>query len=242
MEYALILVVGLIAGTIGGIVGFGASIMLLPVLVLVFGPVEAVPIMAIAALMANLSRVIVWWKEIDWRAVLAYSITGVVGAVFGAMTLLTLPQIWIEGMLGGFFIAMIPIRRWLLCKQFKFGYAHLAACGLVVGYITGIVVSTGPITVPIFLAHGLVMGAFIATEAASSLFVYGAKAIVFYEGGVLPPEILIKGLITGLTLMAGTVISKRFLVKFTPEHFRLLMDGLMLLSGAVMLWAALTNR
>jgi len=33
LDYALVLAVGLVAGTLGGIVGFGSSIMLMPVLV-----------------------------------------------------------------------------------------------------------------------------------------------------------------------------------------------------------------
>ena len=60
MDFALVLMLGLVAGTVGGIVGFGTSIMLMPALVLVFGPREAVPIMAIAAIMANASRVVAW--------------------------------------------------------------------------------------------------------------------------------------------------------------------------------------
>ena len=59
MELAVVLAVGLAAGTISGIVGFGSSIMLMPVLVLFFGPLHAVPIMAIAAILANLSRVLI---------------------------------------------------------------------------------------------------------------------------------------------------------------------------------------
>jgi len=39
----------------------------------------------------------------------------------------------------------------------------------VIGYLTGIVVSTGPLSVPLFLFYGLTKGAFLATEAASSL-------------------------------------------------------------------------
>ena len=66
------LAVGLIAGTVGGVVGTGSSIMLLPVLVWSFGPKQAVPIMAVAAVMANLARLAAWWREVDWRAFLAY--------------------------------------------------------------------------------------------------------------------------------------------------------------------------
>jgi uncharacterized membrane protein YfcA len=241
VEYALILVVGLIAGTISGIVGFGSSIMLMPVLVLVFGPIEAVPIMAVAAAMANFSRVLVWWREVDWRACAAYSATGVMGAALGARTLVLLPQTLVEGVLGAFFISMIPLRHWLLRKKFKLSRTHLAVAGLVIGYITGIAVSTGPISVPIFLAYGLVKGAFIATEAASSLAVYATKLVVFRSVGVLPAGILIKGLITGSSLMVGSWFSKRFVLKISADRFQLMMDGLMLVSGSIMLWAALRS-
>ncbi|HWA13411.1 MAG TPA: sulfite exporter TauE/SafE family protein, partial [Burkholderiales bacterium] len=90
MEFLIVLAVGLVAGTLGGIVGFGASIMLMPVLVIAFGPLQAVPIMAIAALLANLSRIVVWWREIDWKAGAAYAVTGVPAAALGVRTLASL--------------------------------------------------------------------------------------------------------------------------------------------------------
>src|SRR5204863_2839030 len=77
LEYTFVLAVGLIAGAVSGIVGTGSSIMLVPVLVYQFGPKEAVPIMAVAAVMGNLARILAWWREIDWRATFAYSVTAV---------------------------------------------------------------------------------------------------------------------------------------------------------------------
>jgi len=236
--YVFILSVGLVAGTLGGIVGFGSSIMLMPVLVVVFGPRQAVPIMAIAAIMANLSRILAWWRDVNWRACAAYSVTGIPGAAMGAKTLLVLPPRIIEGALGAFFIAMIPARRWLASRDLKLRLWHLSVVGLVVGYLTGIVVSTGPLTVPIFLSYGLVKGAFLATEAASSLAVYISKAVVFRTLGALPADIIVEGLITGSSLMAGAFLAKRFVLKLEPERFRLVMDGLMLVSGATMLLTA----
>jgi uncharacterized membrane protein YfcA len=238
MEYLFVLAVGLAAGTLSGIVGFGSSIMLMPVLVIAFGPLQAVPIMAIAAIMANLSRVAAWWREVDWRAMAAYSATGVPCAALGAATLLALPTRIIEAALGVFFLAMIGVRRWMASHELKLGRAHLAALGAPVGYLTGIVVSTGPITAPIFLAAGLVKGAFLSTEAAASLAVYLAKAAVFRGLGALPLEIVVKGLITGSTLTAGAFIAKRFVLKMEPERFRLVMDALMLASGLTLLGTA----
>ncbi|MGH7348844.1 MAG: sulfite exporter TauE/SafE family protein [Candidatus Rokuibacteriota bacterium] len=238
MELLFVLGVGLAAGTISGIVGFGSSIMLMPVLVIVFGPLHAVPIMAIAAILANLARVLVWWREVDWRACAAYSLTGVPAAALGARTLLVLPPSLIEAALGVFFLLMIPARRRLAAYGFRLRRSHLVVIGAVIGFLTGIVATTGPITAPIFLAYGLVKGAFIATEAAGSLAVYLSKAAVFRRFGALPLDVITQGLITGASLMAGAWIAKRFVLRLHPDRFRLLMDALMLISGLSMLWTA----
>jgi uncharacterized membrane protein YfcA len=238
LEFLIVLAVGLVAGTLGGIVGFGASIMLMPVLVIAFGPLQAVPVMAIAALLANLSRILVWWREIDWKAGAAYAVTGVPAAALGVHTLAALPPRAIEIAIGVFFIAMIFVRRWMAARDLKFGPWQLAALGAVVGYVTGIVVSTGPITAPIFLGAGLVKGAFIGTEAAASLAVYLGKAATFQALGMLPADVVVMGLLTGASLMVGAFVAKRFVLKMAPAQFRLLMDGLMLASGVVLLWAA----
>jgi hypothetical protein len=57
-NYVIVLALGLAAGSLSGIIGTGASIMLLPVLVFQFGPKQAVPIMAIAALMSNIAKLL----------------------------------------------------------------------------------------------------------------------------------------------------------------------------------------
>ena len=71
-----------------GIVGTGATIILLPVLALAFGPKSAIPIMAIVALMSNFAKITSWWREIDWRAAGAYALGGIPGAALGARTML----------------------------------------------------------------------------------------------------------------------------------------------------------
>jgi uncharacterized membrane protein YfcA len=213
--------------------------MLMPVLVIHYGPRAAVPIMALSSLLANFSRILVWWREVDWRACAAYSVTAFPAAALGARTLLVLPPRLIDGALGAFFICMIPVRRWLSVRQLRINCWHLAAIGAAVGFLTGIVVSTGPITVPVFLAYGLVKGAFLATEAAGSLGVYLSKSLVFRYFGALGADVLVKGLTIGLSLMAGSFFSKRFVLKLDAANFRVLMDALMLLSGLSMLWSAL---
>jgi uncharacterized membrane protein YfcA len=238
LNFLFILAVGLVAGTISGIVGTGSSIMLMPVLVYQYGPKQAVPIMAIAAVMANLSRILAWWREVDWRACAAYSIPGIPAAALGARTMLALPSHAIDIAIGLFLIAMVPARHWLARHQLKFSLWHLAVGGAVIGYITGIVVSTGPLSVPLFLFYGLSKGAFLATEAASSLGLYVSKSVTFQQFGALTSDVAIKGLIAGSSLMAGAFIAKPFLLKLNADVFRLVMDGIMIVAGLSMLWNA----
>ncbi len=238
MSLIFVLIVGLAAGTISGIVGTGSTIMLMPVLVYQYGPKEAVPIMAVAAVMANLSRILAWWREVDWRACAAYSIPGIPAAALGARTLLALPSHTVDISIGLFLIAMVPVRHWLARHEIKLSLWHLAIGGAVIGYITGIVVSTGPLSVPLFLFYGLAKGAFLATEAASSLGLYVSKSVTFQQFGALTSDIALKGLVAGSSLMAGAFIAKRFVLRMDPNVFRLVMDGIMIAAGLAMLWNA----
>jgi uncharacterized membrane protein YfcA len=242
LNFVFVLAVGLVAGTLSGIVGTGSSIMLMPVLVYQFGPKQAVPIMAVAAVMANLSRILAWWREVDWRACAAYSVTGIPAAALGARTLLVLPSRAVDISIGLFLIAMVPARHWLARHNLKVTLWHLAIGGAVIGYITGIVVSTGPLSVPLFLFYGLSKGAFLATEAASSLGLYASKSVTFERFGALTPDVFLKGLIAGSSLMVGAFLAKRFVLRLNAEMFRLVMDVIMLAAGISMFWNALQSH
>lgn len=238
MAYTLVLFVGLVAGVLSGVIGTGSSMLLMPVLIVFFGPRQAVPIMAIAAIFGNLGKVLAWWREIDWRACAAYCATAVPGAALGVRTLLALPPRAVECALGVFFLMMVPARRWLARRDFKLSLVHLALIGGGVGFLTGIVVSTGPITVPVFVAYGLVKGAFLATEAAGSLAVYGAKVAVFARFGALPAHVVFSGLLIGASLMTGSFAARYIVMRMPARTFKLIVDGLMVSSGLSLLWAA----
>lgn len=239
MGVAFVLLVGLVAGVFSGIVGTGSSLMLVPVLSAVYGPIEAVPIMAVAAVMANVSRVLAWWRTVDWRAFAAYAGAGAPAAVLGAKTLLVMPARVADIAIGLFLLAMIPLRRRMADRLKGLRPVHLALAGGVIGFLTGIVVSTGPISVPVFLGYGLVGGAFIGTEAAGSLAVYLAKTLAFGQSGALPVEVLMRGLVVGASLMAGAFAANPFVLRMKPEQFQVVMEALMLCAGLAMLGNAL---
>lgn len=241
MTMMLVLLIGLAAGTLAGIIGFGGTTILLPILTLQFGPKAAVPIMAIASILGNFARVVAWWQIVSWRAVAAYSVTAIPSAWLGAHTMLTLDPIALELALGVFFIAMIPLRRWFAATGLRVTLLGLALAGAVIGYLTGIVANTGPINTPFFLAHGLTKGSFVGTEATASLAMFLSKATAFRSVGALPTETIVNGLIVGASLMVGTYIAKNFLQSIDENTFRGLMDALLLVAGIAMIASALSG-
>lgn len=239
MDLLLLLACGLFAGTLGGIVGTGSSLVMMPVLVVLFGPRQAIPIMAIAAILGNLGRVLAWRRAIDWRACGAFCATAVPGAMLGARLLLTIPPGVAEGALGLFFLSLIPVRRWLARHQRRIALRHLMLLGAPLGVLTGVVASTGPLTVPLFTAYGLDHGAFLGTEAAGSIGMYLAKVGTFQAFGALSPLVLAQGVGVGLTLMAGSFVGRFVVLRLSEQTYRTLIDGLMACSGLSLLWVAL---
>jgi uncharacterized membrane protein YfcA len=238
MDVLVLLASGLFAGTLGGIVGTGSSLVMMPVLVVMFGPRQAIPIMAIAAIMGNFGRVLAWRRDIDWRACGAYCLTAVPGAMVGARLLLEIPPGVAETALGVFFLSLIPVRRWLARRDFRISRTHLMLLGAPLGLLTGVVASTGPLTVPLFTFHGLERGAFLGTEAASSIGMYVAKVATFQAFGALSPQVLARGVGVGATLMAGSFIGHFVVLRLSAGLHRHLIDGLMLCSGVSLLWVA----
>lgn len=239
MTWALVLAVGLFAGTLGGIVGFGASVILMPMLVVAFGAKAAVPIMAIAGILGNAARVAVWWREVDWRANAAYCVTALPAAVAGAHTLVRLDERIVAAVLGLFFLIMIPVRRRLLENRLRLGLRGLAVVGAGIGYLTGIVASTGPLNTPFFLAYGLAKGAFLGTEALGSALIGFTKAVTFRSLGVLPLDIVVTGGLVGVSLMAGSWVAKWFVLRMDAAHFRAVVDVMMAIAGLTLLADAL---
>lgn len=238
LGYVWVLMVGLVAGAVSGVIGTGSSVMLLPVLVHAFGPKQAVPIMAVAPIIGNAGRVLAWWREVDWRAVGAYALPGAPAAALGARTLWAMPAHAVDVALGLFFVLVVPARHVLQRRQWRLRLWQLAVAGAVVGFLTGVVLSTGPLSVPAFSAYGLVKGAFLATEAASALMLYLAKVVTFSELGALPLDLAFKGAIVGCALTVGTFAGKAFVLQLPAEKFQRMLDALLLLSGFALLAAA----
>jgi uncharacterized membrane protein YfcA len=195
--------------------------------------------MAIASIAGNASRVLAWRRQISLRAFAWYSFGAVPAAVLGVRTLWVMPADVSNLCIGLFFFALIGLRRASRTRGLRLNTRQMSMAGGVVGYLTGVVYSTGPLTIPIFAGFGLAKGALLATEAAASIAVYLAKALAFGSVGGLPLPVLCNGLVVGATLAVGTFVGKRFVLGMSEATFSLLIDMMLACAGLVMTGGAL---
>ncbi|SUC00794.1 Sulfite exporter TauE/SafE [Proteus vulgaris] len=236
MSFIAVILLAVLSGVISGVVGTGSSILLIPALTYVFGAKEAVPIMALASVMGNLSRIYLWRHSIRFKPLFYYLLAGIPAVIFGANTLWVMSEKWLNIGMGLFFILMIPIIHLLRQHQIKIKPYQVIIAGAVIGYLTGVVFSTGPLTIPIFSAYGLTLGPLLATEAAASFIIYLTKALTFSQLGAVNSFILISGMLVGGGLTMGNFLGKKLVLKLTPKLFQGLLDVMLIFAGGSLLF------
>lgn len=236
MSFIAVILLAVLSGVISGVVGTGSSILLIPALTYVFGAKEAVPIMALASVMGNLSRIYLWRHSIRFKPLFYYLLPSIPAVILGANTLWIMPEKWLNIGMGIFFILMIPVIHLLRKHQIKMKTYQVLIAGAVIGYLTGIVFSTGPLTIPIFSAYGLTLGALLATEAAASFVIYLTKALTFSQLGAVNSFIFISGVLVGCGLTVGNYFGKKLVLKLTPKLFQWLLDAMLIFAGGSLLF------
>jgi uncharacterized membrane protein YfcA len=109
----LILLAGaaLVASTLAAVTGFGGAAVLLPVLVAVFGVRDAIPILTVAQLIGNGSRV--WFNrtELDLGVVRWFALGGIPAALLGGLLFATAPLSALTRLLGAFLLFVVAWRH-----------------------------------------------------------------------------------------------------------------------------------
>jgi uncharacterized membrane protein YfcA len=227
-----VLIAGALLGSVvGGVAGFGAGIILLPLVAWVLGIRAVAPVLTVTMLLGNLSRI--WWSrhEVDRAVVWRFLVGAVPATAVGAALYAGAPGEWLRWIVGGFLIAAVPLRRLLLSRYYRVRLAHFSVLGSAIGVLSAIVVTTGPVMTPFFLAYGLRRGAFIATEALCVLGMHLTRTVAFARYALLSWETVAVGAVLGTTMFLGTWVGRRLLDRMSETAFLRVIEGLLVLMG-----------
>jgi hypothetical protein len=227
-----VLVVGALVGSlVGGVAGFGTGIIMLPLVAWAIGIRSAVPVLTVAMLVGNLSRI--WWSrgEVDRKVVVRFTLGAVPATALGTALFAGAPAEWLGRFVGVFLISSVPLRRLLATDFFHMRLRYFPVLGTFIGLLSALVVTTGPLNTPFFLAYGLRRSAFVGTEAVCSMAMHLARGATLARYSLLTREAVIVGLVLGGTMFAGTWAARRLLERMSDRVFLGVIEGLLLLMG-----------
>lgn len=231
----LLAVVGIVAGAVAGVIGFGSAVLLLPVCNAVFEPLPSVGILTVAALIGNLSRAALWHKDVAWGVVWRYWAGGIPLAILGSLLLVKLDAKLLPLGFGLFLVALIPIRRWMERTDRKMKLNHFPVLGAAMGFLSAIVSTTGPINAPFYISYGLTQGAYLGTEALGTAGIHLTKSLAYGKLASLDLNGLLAGLTLGICLLIGAAISKPLVNKLKKDKYVVLVEVLLGVSGLMMI-------
>ena len=234
-ELALLIVAGLAASTLAAVAGFGGAAILLPVLVALFGPRDAIPILTIAQLVGNGSRVVINRDAIDRRIVGWFALGGIPAALVGGFLFAAAPLDALTRLIGAFLLVSVAWRRLRPRPSGALGPRTFTAIGAFFAFASALVGSVGPLMAPFFLAAGLVKSAYIGTEAAATVVMHVAKLVAYGTAALLTTFTVGVGLAMAPAMIAGSLLGKRIVDRLPERVFVAVIEVVLVVAGLVFL-------
>lgn len=233
--WLLVGAVALVASTLAAVAGFGGAAVLLPVLVVAFGIRDAVPILTMAQLVGNGSRV--WFNrdKVELRVVGWFAAGGVPLAFLGGLVFARAPLPALTRLLGVFLLLIVAWRRLRPRPTRRPSLRSFALIGAAASFLSALLGSVGPLMAPFFLAYGLVKGAYIGTEALATVVMHVTKLIAYRQAAVLSASAVLAGLAIGPIMILGSYTGKRIVDRISERAFVALIELMMVAAGLLFL-------
>ncbi|KXK56288.1 MAG: Sulfite exporter TauE/SafE [Chlorobi bacterium OLB7] len=203
LHYAEIALAAFIAGTIDTVVGFGGGLLLLPILVLMVGTLDAVLLTALIPLGWNIPRILLLRNWIDWNKTMWFTLGILPGALFGGQLLGHLDAATVRVgigcvmvLFGGYYILRLYVD---LPKERLPGLWPLPVVGLLTGAVSAWVgAGNGPLQTWALDASGLNAHQAAATNGALGGITAVARCIAYgiageLHSGLIPTAVVRNG-------------------------------------------------
>ena len=235
LALAALVTVSIFVFTVAGVVGFGGGVVFLPILVWLFGPREAVPMIAILQSMSLIARFSLNRREVSWPVVKWFAVGGAPVSAIASFLFVITPATILVRILGCLILLIVAYRHTPWGKQATIRLRAFAPIGAAVGFVSGFLGTPGPIAAPFFLSHGLSGRAYVGTFAACVLVSQVPKMVVFGSNGLFNTRVLLVGFGIGSIAFVGTSLGRFMLAKIPQRYVEFLIEALLVMSGVLLL-------
>ena len=193
-EIVIFIVIGIVAGTLAGLLGIGGGLVVIPSLFMVLGEMHLAMGTSLAAMvLTTLSSSVAHYKKrgIDWHAALIMTPGVLVGAIIGPIISNAIPNEHLRTIFGGFEIVVgiyLVIGKQIGKRIRKLPSPPLlASSGLAIGTVASMLgIGGGVMTVPFLHHFAISMKRSVGTSAFISFLVMttGASSFFFIGGDI----------------------------------------------------------
>lgn len=195
MIYLLICSVAFIASGITFLSGFGLGTLLLPAFAVFFAVESAVALTAVVHFLNGVFKLVLVWRNIDWKIVVRFGLPAIVGAFIGAWLLLTLadgralfsyslfgrsidvvPAKLIVGLLLLFFASAEALPAF---RKVSFPSRYQPLGGLLSGFFGGLAGMQGALRSAFLVKAGLSKEVYVGTGSAIAFLIDVSRLSVY---------------------------------------------------------------
>ena len=240
MSDLIVALVGVLAGAVAAVAGFGIGSLLTPVFTLHLDTKLAVAAVSIPHLIGTALRFARMRKDVVREILLRFGVPSAIGGLAGAFLHNALGSPALEAVFGGLLVFAGVSELSGLSKRMRFEGKLSVAAGAASGLFGGLVGNQGGIRSAALLRHGLSREQIVATATAIALLVDGVRMPVYALGALegIAANLRLIGLATA-GVVVGTLIGTPLLRRL-PEHwFKRTVALLLVALGVYMLLRAL---
>lgn len=236
----LVIAVAFGAGIVHGAIGMVGGLLMTGVLAHFIGIKFTVPVITCALIFSHFSRAYMLRKDIDFWTVRHVLLFGLPTVVMGSIIFGYLSPRVIALVFGSVLTISLPIKYWARKHSIKTGPKLLAGAAVVWGGLAGNVIGPGFFLAPFLLGTGMNRLAFVGTLATITLVMNMVKITVFGFTDLLTPELIILGVIAGLSTIPGNYFGQKVLRKMTDGIHEKIVDAMTIILVANFFYLAFT--
>jgi uncharacterized membrane protein YfcA len=212
----LAVLLGVGAGVITTISGFGGGLLLTLALAPVLGPAAALAVAAPALAIGHLHRAIGYREHIDAEVARRFIVGAVPGTVLGALLAAVVPE---SGLAWALLLAAtLAVVQALGVIPAKLGrYALIPGAG-VVGFLAGSCGGGGVLLPPTLMSAGLSGRRFVATAATGAIAVQSVRIGTYASTGMIDAGQLAAMLAVALGLLGGNALGRRLALRIDDSR------------------------
>ncbi len=202
----LLVALGVTAGLITTVSGFGGGMVLVSALALLWDPLTALTVSSLALLVGNAQRLYMFRRGIRPRVAAPLVLGAVPGSLVGALVAGSLPPLVLQASILG--VTGLALWRAISGTTWAFPIRALGPAAAAIGALAAMSGGGGFLLGPLLLSAGIMGDTYIATGAVTAVFIHTGRLAGYGANGMIHADTFLVAAGIAASIVAGNVLGR----------------------------------